>query len=228
VLVTGATTNPAGRAFLPGALLALLVTAGALFALAVVIAVNRGGPDRLWLGGGGGAVSLQTRAGTVGGAGDRSALTLPDSPISLLPGARTAGLGLPVSLAARPAATQRRAAAPLRGDTRVRNRADRRPAGSRPARPAPATTSPTAAVPAPASPVVKSRGGGGTSSGDTPVAKRRVAPAKPTPGTAPVATPAPSTSERSAAVTQPYQPAAPQPDGVSQADGTLERVPPGQ
>ena len=49
------------RTLLPGALLAMLVTSAALFALAVVIAVGPDGPARLWLDGGGSTVNLQPR-----------------------------------------------------------------------------------------------------------------------------------------------------------------------
>src|SRR5215213_7883145 len=91
--MNGPSSHPSRRALLPGALLAMLVTAGALVALAVVAGVNRGGPGRLWLGGSDGAVSLDGRDGTsvIGGRERRgngpAALPVAGSPVALLPGA---------------------------------------------------------------------------------------------------------------------------------------------
>ena len=56
-----------GERSFPGALLAVLVTCAALFALAVVIAVGPDGPVRLWLDGGGSSTNL--RPGANGSAG---------------------------------------------------------------------------------------------------------------------------------------------------------------
>src|SRR5215210_998482 len=232
------------RTLAPGALLALLVTSAALFALAVVVALGPDGPARLWLDGGGSATILpRADAGPAPGTGAAG------DPVSLLPGSASSldgevRLGSPVAAADRPGAVQ------LRSTTRVRRRAPaRRPAAGSPSRPAPvATPSPsdslsqtTAAAPAPVAPpapgstVVKSRGRGtGPAPADVP--KQRVsrpapapAPDSPppsyTPGPAPrAANPPPAP----APVLRPYRPAA-QPDaGVGAADGTLHRVPPTQ
>jgi hypothetical protein len=229
--------------FLPGALLALLVTFAALFALVVVIAVNRGGPDRLWLGGGDGVVTLQTRTGADGGAGDRNAIGLPASAVSLLPGARSAGLGNTIALGA-PAATAarpHRVAAPLRGEARVRRRAGHPPAAARPApvaTPAPAPATPSAspaaapiAAPAPASTVVKSHGhGAGQAKGKLDVPKQRVKGAKPAPAPAPPpsAAPPPPLRAAPAPAPAPVEKHRTQPGSApAQDDGGLKRVPPG-
>src|SRR3954463_87729 len=92
--MNGPSRHPSGRALLPGALLAMLVIGGALLALAVVVGVSRGGPDGLWLrGGGDSAVSLQGRddATVIGRARHSTgskALLLPGGAVALLPGAR--------------------------------------------------------------------------------------------------------------------------------------------
>jgi hypothetical protein len=216
-----------GRTLLPGALLVVLVTCAALFALGVVIAVGPDGPVRLWLDGGGNATNLRPGA-------DGSAGAFPTGPVSLLPGGSSTGrtgevtLASPVSTADRPGAVQ------LRSNTGVQRRAAARtPAATRPNRTAPAATPsplqsgsrPSAsstpapvASPAPGSTVVKSRGGP-TSPTESEVPKERVAPA---------ASPQSTTSEpegRSAPAPapglRPVQQAAPQ----DTADGVLHRVP---
>src|SRR3954471_20790071 len=116
--MNGPSRHPSGHALLPGALLAALVTAGALLALAVVVGVNRSGPDRLWLGGGDSAISLQGRDdATVIGAARRStgprALSLPGGAVALLPGAR------PVSSGATAVLGAARAAGPIRAGRRL-------------------------------------------------------------------------------------------------------------
>jgi hypothetical protein len=229
-----------GRTLFPGALLAMLVTAGALFALAVVIAVGPDGPARLWLDGGGSTVSLKPRGGTtrIG--------TLPDGAVGLLPGSTTSGLVSGVSLGSPVTATERPGAVQLRANTRVQRRtAARTPSSSRPGTPGPAstpsplqpssqstaTTSAPAATPAPGSSVVKSRGRG-TTPAKTEVPKQRVpkraatpapTPAPPTgesPGPTPRSTPAPAPELR------PVHAGGQPSTGVGAADGVLHRVPP--
>jgi hypothetical protein len=212
------------RTLLPGALLALLVTAGALFALAVVIAVGPDGPARLWLDGGGSTVNLQSRAG-----GQAGALTLPGSPVAFLTDAPTAGLKGAVTLAATP-----RTAAGLRSDTRVQRRAARLPSGSRPGQPAPSGTSPTTrvrapvataprpvATPAPGSSVVKTRGHGKDTSSPVAVRKERVRATPAPAASGDAAQPAPAAVDK-----QPYRPSTAQDTSVGLADGVLTRVPP--
>ncbi|MEO8688027.1 MAG: hypothetical protein ABI611_07375 [Solirubrobacteraceae bacterium] len=222
----------------------MLVTVGALFALAVVIAVGPNGPARLWLDGGGNSVSLKPRVSTT------SAATLPGSPVGLLAGAPTSGLAGGVSLASPVTAAQRPGAVQLRANTRVQRRsAARTPSASRPSRPsrpAPASTPTTlqpvsqstatarapVATPAPGSTVVKSRGRG-TTPARTEVPKQRVnkeATPAPTPAPGPSATP--GATPRSAATPAPATEMRPvhaggQPStGVGAAVGVLQRVPP--
>src|SRR3954464_299406 len=98
--MNGPSSHPSRRALLPGALLAMLVTAGALVALAVVAGVNRGGAApplvgggaaRRGVGGGDAAVTLDGRDGTsvIGGRQHRAdgpgALPVAGSPVALLP-----------------------------------------------------------------------------------------------------------------------------------------------
>jgi len=230
-----------GRTLLPGALLAVLVTVAALFALAVVVVVSPDGPARLWLDGGGSTVSLEARDGTT------RAGTVSDAPIGLLPGAAGAGPVSGVSLSSPVTAADRPGAVQLRANTREQRRtAARTPATSRPRTPPPArapsplqpvaqnpaTTPRPAATPAPASSVEKTRGRG-TAPAKVEVPKQRVntqtaapAPTAPpttgdTPGPTPRSTPAP------APVTEmrPVQGGAPPSTGVGTADGVLHRVP---
>jgi hypothetical protein len=230
-----------GRTLFPGALLAVLVTAGALFALAVVIAIGPGGPARLWLGGGGSTVNLKARDGTT------RAGTLPDGPAGLLPGSPTSGLTGAVTLGSPIAATERPGAVQLRANTRVRRRAAARtPSASRPNTPSPASTpsqpvsqsTATTAAPvasaAPGSTVVKSRGRG-TSPSTTEVPKQRVPKsATPAPTAEPPASAAPGPAPRSAATPAPAPATQMRPvHGGSQpstvvgaADGVLHRVVP--
>ena len=219
----------------------MLVTAGALFALAVVIAVSPGGPARLWLDGGGSTVTLKERNGST------RAGTRPDSPVGLLTGAPSASLVSGVSLGSPVAATDRPGAVRLRANARVERRtAARTPAARRPSTPAPARTpsplqpvsqttasSPVApvATPAPASTMNKSRGRG-TAPSKTAVPKQRVnkqaaapaptaaPPTSGTPGPTPRSTPAPAPALR------PVHGGAPPSTGVGAADGVLHRVPP--
>jgi len=236
---------------LPGALLALLVTAGAGIALAVVIGVSRDAPDRLWLGGGDGAVSLDGRAGTAVVGAERRASApagLPlAAPVALLPGARPAGLA--AATLRLPRATGDRAAAGrsrtrLRGSARVRRRADRRaPRRSRPTQSAPApvatpaaATPPAAGAPAPASTVVRARGRGRSQTKAKVPKQRAGAPraARPAPNAAPAPAAAPPgpppRPDRAAPGPPPDKRPAGRPgpgNGVGHDDGVLERVPPG-
>jgi hypothetical protein len=232
-----------GKTLFPGAFLAMLVTAGALFALAVVVAVGPDGPAGLWLDGGGNSVSLKARDGTT------RAGTLPDGPAGLLPGAPASALVSGVSLASPIAATDRPGAVQLRANTRVQRRsAARTPSARRPSTRAPAstpsplapssqsTTSTSAAAPAstpaPASTVVKSRGRG-TAPTETEVPKQRVTnkaaspaptaspPASGTPGPTPRTTSAPAPATELRPVHAGGQPST----GVGAADGVLHRVP---
>jgi hypothetical protein len=220
----------------------MLVTAAALLALVVVIAIGPNGPARLWLDGGGSSVNLKPRDGTT------RAGTLPDGPAGLLPGSPTADPVSGVSLANPVTAAERPGAVQLRANTRVQRRTTARtPATSRPNTPAPArtpspaqpisqstaTTPAPVATPAPASSVVKSRGRG-TAPSQTEVPKERVPKkaAAPAPTAAPPAGDAPSPSPRSAATPAPATQMRPvqgggQPStGVGAADGVLHRVPP--
>jgi hypothetical protein len=229
-----------GRTLFPGALLALLVTAGALFALAVVIAVNGDGPAKLWLDGGGSTVNLQATGGTSAPAGGFGA---PSSPVALLTDAPTTGRGAAITLPA-PSAAQRRALVRLRSNAQVRRRAARTPAASHPAKPTPAatttpgqvlsrpaasTTPAPVASPAPGSTVVKSRGRG-TSPDKAEVPRQRVrsdATPAPTPAPTSSGTPAPPPRSDSAPATE-MRTYHPQPTtGVGAADGVLTRVHPG-
>jgi len=233
-----------GKTLFPGAFLAVLVTAGALFALAVVIAVSPNGPARLWLDGGGSTVSLKESDGTPR-AGTRA-----DSPVGLLTSAPSPGLASGVSLGSPVAATDRPGAVRLRANTRVQRRtAARTPAARRPSTQAPASTpaplqpvsqttagapAPAAApvaTPAPASTMNRSRGRG-TAPSKTAVPKQRVPkqavapaptaapPTSGTPGATPRSTPAPAPALR------PVQGGPPPSTGVGAADGVLHRVPP--
>jgi hypothetical protein len=211
-----------GRTLFPGALLALMVVSGALFALAVVIAVKGDGPARLWLDGGGSTVNLQANGGAGAPAGSSG---VPASPISLLIGAPATGRGAAITLAA-PSAAQLRASARLRGNAQVRRRtAARTPAASRPNQSAPvATASPVqgvsqaAATPAPVataapgSTVVKSRGR--TTSPGTSVPKQRVSRTA-TPAPSPSATQAPAARSAPAPAETPTRVASPTLDPVA-------------
>lgn len=221
------------RTLFPGGLLALVVALGALFALAVVIAVGPDGPARLWLDGGGSTVNLQSRAGAQAGAA--GGLTLTGTPAGLLTDAPTVGTKGAVTLAATP-----RTAARLRSNTRVQRRSARLPSASPPAQPAPSGTKPTtlvstptataprrAATPAPGSTVVKTRGRP-KAPAPQPVAvrKQRVSAAGPGAATgspaqsAPASTPAPLVAKR------PVAPSTQQQTSVGLEDGVLTRVPP--
>ena len=234
-----------GKTLLPGALLAVLVTVAALFALAVVIAVGPDGPVRLWLDDGGSAVSLKARESST------SPATPPGGPAGLLPGASNGGLVTGVSLSSPVTAADRPGAVQLRANTRAERRTvartpARTPAARRPRAQAPAstpsprqpvsqTTATAPAPPAPASSVEKTRSRG-TAPATTEVPKQRVntqtatpAPTAPpttgeapgpTPRSVPAPTPAPVTEMRP--VQGGVQPSA----GVVADDGTLHRVPP--
>ncbi len=220
----------------------MLVTAGSLFALAVVIAVSPNGPVGLWLDGGGSTVTLKERDGTTR-AGAR-----PDSPVGLLAGAPSPGVVSGVSLRSPVAATDRPGAVRLRANTRVQRRtAARTPATRRPSTPAPATSTPSplqpvsqttagtpvapVATPAPASTMNRTRGRG-TAPSKTAVPKQRVQkqtaapaptaapPTSGTPGPTPRSTPAPAPTLR------PVQGGSQPSTGVGAADGVLHRVPP--
>jgi hypothetical protein len=210
------------RTLAPGALLALVVTTGAVFALAVILVLGPAGPARLWLGGDGHAVNLQPGTAAQGGAA--GALTAPGSPLGLPADAGTADHK---RVAATPRTTVR-----LRSHTRVQRHTARTPTASRPAQPVPSGTSPRtpakpvsappattprpASTPAPSSGVVKTREPAHQTDPAPAVHRQRVAspPAAATP--APVAP-----VEKS-----PDHPRA-QPDtSVGTDDGTLHRVPP--
>ncbi len=239
-----------GRTLAPGALLALLVTTAALFALAVLVAVGPDGPARLWLGGGGNTVLLKPRDAGSG------AVRLGDEPAGLLPGGSSAGLVSGVTLGSPVAAADRPDAVQLRAVTRVqRRRAARTPTASPPDQIAPAATpSPLqpvsaaavsapapVATPAPGSTVVKVRGRG-TSPGEVEVRKQRVpnaatpaptpAPPSSSPTPAPVlrsgvAAPAPAPPAPPAPpALRPARPGKPPAPGVGAGDGVLHRVPP--
>jgi hypothetical protein len=234
-----------GRTLFPGALLAMLVTAGAFFALAVVIAVGPDGPARLWLDGGGSTVNLKPRESNT------NAVTLPDGPVGLLPGALNTGLVSGVRLGSPIAAAERPGAVQLRANTRVQRRtAARTPAVRRPTTPAPVSTpsplqpvsqstastpAPVAtSAPAPGSTVVKSRGRG-TSPAKPEVPKQRVQKqaASPAPTAAPPASATPGPAPRSSApapapapTLRPVHGGDQPPTGVGAADGVLHRVPP--
>jgi hypothetical protein len=218
-----------GRTLLPGAFLAVLVTVGALFALAVVIVVGRDGPARLWLDGSGDSVSLNPREATTDDA------TFPGGPVALLAGASTGGLIGGVSLASPVTAVERPGAVRLRANTRVRRRsAARTPAADRPRTPTPASTpspirlvsrSPaTGTAPAASAtpaPVEKTRGRG-TPAAEDEVAKQRV-PSSTAAAPAPTAAPPPSsTPTATEPELRPVATSEPTPDAT---DGGLHRVP---
>jgi hypothetical protein len=207
------------RVVLPGAVVAISLTAGALLALALVLAMRGDGPLILGLGDSDGQVRLP-EGETVPPL--RSA-TLPDgAPTLLLPS------GVLV-----PAVDPSPGGGGLRGDTQVRPGAVRRrgttrttptPAGT----PAPASTRPTTttrpvATPAPNPVAVKERGRGTPAPQPVKVPTKRVAPRTPAPG---VATPDPAPSAPVPTVElRPTQPSQPADTGVGADDGVLERVP---
>jgi hypothetical protein len=205
------------RVVLPGAVVAISLTAGALLALALVLAMRGDGPLILGLGDSDGQVRLPA-AETVPPL--RSA-TVPDGAPTLL---------LPSGVLVR-AVDPSPAGGGLRGDTQVRPGAVRRRATTRtpaPAgTPAPASTRPTTttrpvATPAPNPVVVKERGRG-TPAPEPKAPAKRVAPRAPAPG---VATPDPAPSAPVPTVElRPVQPSAPVDTGVGADDGVLERVP---
>ena len=217
------------RAVLPGALIALALTAAAAFALVIALGVRGEGPLSLLLGGSEGTARLQDREQVVpvGGAGGR-----PISAPLLLPGG---GFAAPAAQAA----PGPRSASGLRGTTRVRRQASGRnqagtritpaPAATPAAQPAPST--PTATRPAATgtpAPAVKVRGRGkGQDQPTTSVPKSRVNTGPPAP---PTSTPAPSgdTGPRAGAPVVEMRPVQPTPTpgtGVGQDDGVLHRVP---
>jgi hypothetical protein len=216
------------RTLLPGALLAILVTAGALFALAVVIAVGPDGPARLWLDGGPSTINLEARTGAQAGAAGG---LLAASPAGLLTVAPTPGVKGAVTLATTPRTT-----AQLRGSARVQRRSARLPATRRPA---PSGTSPTrlvstptpaargpVATPAPGGSVVKTRDRGDSSPSPSPAPVPKQRASKPsssgnsTPAqSAPASTPAPAVAKAPAA------PPTQQDTSVGLDDGVLTRVP---
>lgn len=206
-----------------------MVALGALFALAVVIAVGPDGPARLWLDGGGSTLNLQSRAD--GQAGAAGGLTLAGSPAGLLTDAPTAGVKGAVTLAATPPTVR------LRGATRVQRRSARLPSANRPGQPAPPGRKPTSpttlvstptataprrvATPAPGSTVVKTRGRPSTpESKPVAVRKERVSSARPAADPAPASTPAPQVAKA------PAQPSTQQQTTVGLDEGVLTRVPP--
>ena len=220
----------------------MLVTAGALFALAVVIAVGPDGPARLWLDGGGSTVNLKPRDGTV-----RAGATLPDGPAGLLPGAATPGLVSGVSLSSPITPAERPGAVQLRSITRVQRRtAARTPAARRPSTPAPAstpspvqpvsqataTTPAAVATPAPTSRVVKSRGRG-SSPARAEVPKQRLPTrvAAPAPAAVAPTSAAPDAGSRSSAppapvaALRPVHAGGPPSSGAGAASGELHRAP---
>jgi hypothetical protein len=217
-----------GRTLFPGAFLAVFVTVGALFALAVVIAVGPDGPARLWLDGGGDTVSLNPREATTGGA------TLPGGPVALLAGASTGGLIGGVSLASPVTAAERPGAVRLRANTRVQRRSAARtprrprtptpastPSPIRPLSQSPATgTAPAAsATPAPVQAVEKTRGRG-TPAAEDEVARQRV-PSSTAAAPAPTAAPTPTATAPPPEL-RPVATSEPTPDAT---DGGLHRVP---
>jgi hypothetical protein len=217
------------RVILPGALIALALTAGATFALVLALGVRGEGPLSLLLGGSEGTARLQDREQLVpvGNPGGRAAA----APL-LLPGGG-------VAVTAAQAAPGPRSASGLRGSARVRRGATRQtqtparrtlpPAATPAAQPAPTTptaTRPTAtSAPAPA---VKVRGRGKAHDEPrTSVPKSRVSTGAPAP---PTSTPAPSgdTGPRADAPVVEKRPVHPTPTpdtGVGQDDGVLHRVP---
>ena len=222
-----------GRTLAPGALLAGLVTIGALIALAVALAVGPDGPARLWLDGGGSTVSLKARNV------DPSGAALPGSPVGLLVGTQSGGgVDRGVALASPGTTVTRPGAVRLRANTRQQRRtAARTPAAPRPATPAPAGT-PTpltpvshstagapiaAATPTPAPRPVEKTRGRGTPAAETEVPKQRVTTnrtAAPAPTAEPTAGPAPAPAPELRSVTS-GQTAT----GDNTADGVLHRVP---
>ena len=225
------------RTLLPGALLAMLVTAAAVFALAVVVAVGPDGPARLWLDGGGSTTNLQARADAERSGAAAGAVAFQAAPVGRLTDAPTAGPKGSVTLAAAP-----RAAVRLRGGTRVQRRAARLPSASRPSQPAPSASAPASRVsspssrtprpvasPAPGSTVVKNRGHGkadGNTDSDA-VPKQRVRSSNPDPRVASApAQPAPAGTPAPTVATRVNQPSSQQDASVGAEDGVLTRVQP--
>jgi hypothetical protein len=217
----------------PGALLAALVTVGALIALMVALAVGPNGPARLWLDGGGSTVSLKARDV------DPSGAALPGSPVGLLVGTRSGGGVVGGAALASPGTTVTRSGAVrLRAHTRQQRRtAARTPAARRPATPAPAGTptpitpvshstagAPTAAAtPAPAPRPVEKTRGRGTPPAENEVPRQRVPTnrtAAPAPTAEPTAGPAPAPAPELRSVTG-GQTAT----GSDPVDSVLHRVP---
>lgn len=151
------------RAVLPGALLAMLVTAAAVLALVLALGIRGEGPLSLLLGGADGAARLQDgpAAAPPGVTGDPGVRLGPPTPSAGAP-----AVVLPAAAGAPAAAPRRRAA--LRGETRTRVPArrspERAPSRSTPApvgQSAPSTgTAPKPAATAAPAPAVKVRGHG--------------------------------------------------------------------
>jgi hypothetical protein len=221
-----------GRTLAPGALLAGLVTVGALIALAVALAVGPNGPARLWLDGGGSTVSLQARDV------DPSGAALPGSPVGLLVGTPSGGVDGGLALASPGTTVTRSGAVRLRANTRQQRRtAARTPAARRPATPAPAGTptpstpvshstasAPTAAAtPAPAPQPVEKTRERATAPAETEVPKQRAPTdrtAAPAPTAEPTAGPAPAPAPELRSVTGDQTAT-----GGDVPDGVLHRVP---
>ena len=202
------------RAALPGVLLALLLTAGALFALVLAIGIRGDGPLSLLIGGADGAARLQDRE-AVAPLGDTSS-----GPVQFGPAEGSSPAVLPATGGA---PTARRSPA-RRGDIRAGvpgrrspAQAPSRPAPVTPAPPGPTNSSPKPVPTAAPAPAVKVRGRG------TP----QTAPSVPKQRTQPAATAAPAPSAEPVVEKQVYRPEAQPPSGVGLDDGVLQRVPPG-
>ena len=206
------------RVVLPGAVVAISLTAAALLALLLVLALRGDGPLIFGLGDSDGQVRLPEGE------------TVPPLPSAALPdGAPT--LLLPSGVLV-PAVDPSPEGGGLRGDTQVRPGTVRRrattpttptPAGTpAPAGSTPTTTTRPVATPAPDPVAVKERGRGTPAPEPTAPAKR-VAPRAPAPGVAtPESAPSAPVPTVEMRVTQPPPPAD---TGVGADDGVLERVP---
>ena len=204
------------RAALPGVMLALLLTAGALFALVLAIGIRGDGPLSLLIGGADGAARLQDREAVapLGGTSSGPVFGPADGSAGGAPAVLPATGGVPTARRSPARRGDPRAGVPGR---RSPVQAPSRPAPVTPAPPAPTNTSPKPAPTAAPAPAVKVRGRG------TPPA----APTVPKQRTQPAATAAPAPSAEPVVEKQVYRPEAQPPSSIGLDDGVLQRVPPG-
>ncbi len=208
------------RVVLPGATLAVALTAGALLLLVLALALRSDGPFIFGLGDSEGQARLQPVEAV---APPAAPAPLPAGTTALL---LPSGVVVPtVDLPAQRGGALRGAAQPGPGSVRRRGTTPTAPApAGTPApttsRPGPTTTTRPVATPAP-NPVAEKERGRGTPAPQPPV--KRVAPRSPAPGVAtpdaaPVA-PVPTVEMRT------VQPSQPADAGVGADDGVLKRVP---